>query len=511
LKTDKLIISGQDLTIADVVDVARHHRPVCISQQSYKRMAVSRQLVEDCVNEARVIYGITTGFGKFADVSISKEDSKQLQANLIVSHACGVGEPITEEYVRAMMLLRINALAVGNSGISQPTIDSLLALLNSQVVPYVPSKGSLGASGDLVPLAHMTLTLLGLGQAYYNGQLMESYEALERANLTPIELTSKEGLALINGTQAMNSYATLCVYDALNLNKVADIVSALTMEAVNAVIDAFDPRLHLLRHQDGQISTANNIRKLLSGSQRTSRQGQLRVQDAYTIRCVPQIHGPSKDATNYVDNIVSKEINAVTDNPIIFADTNEAISGGNFHGQPLAMALDFLAIAMSELADVSERRIERLVNSQLSGLPPFLVKNGGLNSGMMIPQYVAASLVGENRVLSHPAVVDSITSSANQEDHVSMGMTAARKLKTIIDNVTNVLAIELLTATQAIDLGNDKATLGAGTKPAYQLVRSVVSFMENDRYISPDIHKCAELIRSGQLLDAVTSAIGQLE
>lgn len=506
----KIIIDG-NLSLADVQKVAREKIQIEIAPEAYARMSLSRGLVESCVKQNRAVYGITTGFGKFSDVSISEANSKKLQKNLIMSHACGVGEPLPAEIVRAMMLLRINALAVGNSGVSKKTIDALVNVLNSEVVPLVPSKGSLGASGDLVPLAHMALTLLGMGEAYFKGKKMQAKRALAMAGLGPIELTSKEGLALINGTQAMNAFATLCVTDGTNLNKTADICAALTMEAQRAVTDAFDPRLHLLRRQSGQIAAAKNISRLLDGSERTTRQGEVRVQDAYTLRCVPQIHGPSKDALGYVTGIVEKEINAVTDNPVIFPETGDAISGGNFHGQCLAMALDFLAISLSELANVSERRIERLVNPQLSGLPAFLVKKGGLNSGFMIPQYVAASLVNENKVLSHPASVDSITSSANQEDHVSMGMTAARKAKTIVENVTNVLAIELMVAAQAVDFGDKTKALGQGTEAAYRTARGAVSFMDKDRFIAPDIAKCAELIKSGALVAAVEKAVGKLE
>ncbi|MEG1528271.1 MAG: histidine ammonia-lyase [Clostridia bacterium] len=506
----KIELNGSDLTIDDVVDVAYGRAEVSLAINSYERMAQSRAVVEDCVKNHRVVYGITTGFGKFSDVSISEQDSKKLQKNLIMSHACGVGEPIEKAYVRAMMLLRINALSVGNSGISRPTIDALVALLNSEVTPFVPSKGSLGASGDLVPLAHMTLTLLGEGYAYYQGKKILASKALKLAKLQPIELTSKEGLALINGTQAMCSYSCICLYQAIRLNKIADIVASLTIEAERGITDAFDSRIQKLRNQDGQIETAKNILRLLKGSQRTTRQGQIRVQDAYTLRCVPQIHGASKDALKYCLRIVGNEVNAVTDNPIIFPETAEAYSGGNFHGQYLAMTLDFLGISLAELANVSERRIERLVNPQLSGLPAFLVKKGGLNSGFMIPQYVAASLVGENKIYAHPACVDSISSSANQEDHVSMGMTAARKTKVIVENVTNVLAIELLTASQAIDFGDASKALGKGTSVAYKAVREVVSFMNKDRIIYTDIEKCAELITSGKLLEAVEKAVGEL-
>ncbi len=505
---DKIIISGKNLTVEEVIALSQGVRAE-VAASAYGEMAKSRALVDEVVKSGKAVYGITTGFGKFSEVSISQKNSETLQKNLIMSHACGVGEPLGKREVKAMMALRLNALAVGYSGVSKDTFDKLLALLNSDVTPYVPQKGSLGASGDLVPLAHMALTLIGLGDAYYKDKLMSAKKALKLANLTPAVLTSKEGLALINGTQAMCALACFVVNEGANYNKCADIISCLTVEALGGITDAYDERIHAIRNQKGQIDTAANLRKILQGSQRTTKQGQTHVQDAYTLRCIPQIHGPSKDALGYVAQVVEKEINAVTDNPIIFADTKEAFSGGNFHGQCLALALDFSAIALSELANVSERRIERLVNPQLSNLPAFLVKKGGLNSGMMIVQYTAASLVNENKVLSHPASVDSITSSANQEDHVSMGMTAARKARVICSNVANVLAIELLCACQAIDLSKDKP-LAKATSAAYDLVRKNVSFMDKDRYIAPDIEKCAALIISGKLLSEVEKITGKL-
>ncbi len=504
-----VVIDGLNLSLKDVLDVA-YGAKVEIAKEAYTRMAASRGLVNDIIKNKKSVYGITTGFGKFSEVSISEKDSEKLQKNLITSHACGVGKPLAQEAVRALMCLRLNALAVGNSGISRNTFDALKELLNSPIIPFIPEKGSLGASGDLVPLAHMTLTLLGIGDAYYDGLLMPAIKALNMANLSAIELSGKEGLALINGTCAMCALACLTVSDSINLNKTADICAALTCEALRGIIDAYDDRIHQLRHQSGQIKTAQNLRNLLSGSARTIKQGQLRVQDAYTLRCVPQIHGPSKDAISYVKDIVCKELNAVTDNPLIFADTNETLSGGNFHGQCLALPLDFAAIALSELANVSERRIERMVNPQLSDLPGFLVKEGGLNSGFMIVQYVAASLVNENKVLSHPASVDSITSSANQEDHVSMGMTAARKSREIAKNVTQVLAIELLTACQAIDIGDKNLNLAPATKAVYDLIRQKVSFMASDRYISPDIAAVEQLVKSGEIVRAAEKVIGEI-
>lgn len=507
-----VVVNGNTLTISDVVKVARGKEKVEICPLALPRIKASRDMVEKVVKEKKVVYGITTGFGKFSDVSISEEDSKLLQKNLIMSHACGVGAPFNEEAVRAMMLLRLNALTVGNSGVSQNTLETLKSFLNLNIIPVVPSKGSLGASGDLAPLSHIALALMGMGEVVFQDKRMPSEEALKKAGIKPCELTSKEGLALINGTQAMSALACLAVNDSNNLSVSADICASLTIEALKGITDAFDPRLHEVRRQKGQIATAANLRRILNGSKRTTRQGELRVQDAYTLRCIPQIHGATKDGLEYVETILSREVNAVTDNPVIFADTFEAISGGNFHGQYLSMGMDFLAIAVAELANVSERRTERMVNPQLSnGLNAFLVKNGGLNSGFMIPQYVAAALVSQNKVLAHPACVDSITSSANQEDHVSMGMTAALKAAEIVENVTNVLGIELLTACQALELDKAVDKLSPATKKVFELVRKEIPFVENDMYLSPLIHKAAELIRNGAVALAAQSVAGQLE
>lgn len=507
----KVILDGNSLTVQDVVSVARFGAVVELSPGVIQPMKASRDIVEETVRTGKVVYGINTGFGKFSDVSISEEDSKQLQLNLIMSHACGVGEPFSGEVVRAMMVLRLNALVVGNSGISTSTANTLLSIINSKVVPYIPSQGSLGASGDLAPLAHMAMCMIGLGQAYYDGQLMTAEQALAKAGIKKCQLTAKEGLALINGTQAMNANATLSIHDSFMLSSSADIIASMTLQALRAIIDAFDLRVHTIRKQSGQINTAKNILSLLSHSKLTTKQGELRVQDAYTLRCIPQIHGATKDALNYIDTIIANEVNAVTDNPLIFADDGHTISGGNFHGQYLSMALDFLGISMSEIANVSERRTERMVNPQLSnGLQAFLVKNGGLNSGFMIPQYVAAALVSENKVLAHPAVVDSITSSANQEDHVSMGMTAALKARRIINNVTNVLAIELLTACQAIELSDNVEKLSPCTRAVFELVRSRVPFVNEDMYMSPLINQTAQIVSSGELVEVVEAIIGKL-
>jgi len=496
---DTVIIDGNGITLEDVERVAKKNIRVELSLSAIEKIKKARTIVDNCVNNGEVKYGITTGFGKFCDVVISKEDNEALQKNLIISHACGVGKPLSIQQVRAVMLLRANALSVGNSGARYETVQALLNFLNSDITPVIPEQGSLGASGDLAPLAHMVLPLIGLGEVFYQNERMQSAEALAKVGLKPIVLKAKEGLALINGTQVMTAIGTLALLDAENLRDSADMIFSLTFQALGGIIDAFDERIHLLRRQTGQIQSAQIIRELLEGSKRITRQGEKRVQDAYTLRCVPQVHGASRDALSYVRSALEKEINAVTDNPIIFPDTGDIISGGNFHGQPIALAMDFLGIAVAELANISERRIERLVNPQLSGLPAFLIKNGGINSGFMITQYAAASLVSENKVLAHPASVDSIPSSANQEDHVSMGTIAARKAASIIANAENVLAIEALCACQAIDLENAKTQLSVFTKKAYDAVRERVDMITEDRVMYTEIDKARELLQAGML------------
>lgn len=497
---DKVIITGNSLTLEEVNAVCRNYEKVELSTLAVEKILESRKVVDDFVDNEDVVYGITTGFGKFSDVTISKEESKTLQKNLIITHAVGAGKPFDTEVVRGIMLLRINNLAKGYSGARLETIQTMIEMLNKKVHPVVPEKGSLGASGDLAPLSHMVLPMIGLGQAEYKGEILTGQEAMEKSGIPVIQLTAKEGLALINGTQVMSAVGALTVYDSLNILKVADIAAALSFEAQNGIIDALDKRLHDVRPHKGQIDTARIMKELLTGSKMTSRQGQIRVQDAYSLRCVPQVHGASKDAINYVKEKVEIEINSVTDNPIIFPETKEGISGGNFHGQPMALCFDFLGIALSELADISERRIERLVNPTLSGLPAFLVEHGGLNSGFMIIQYSAAALVSENKILAHPASVDSIPSSANQEDHVSMGTIAARKAREIMENVRRVLAMEIMCACQGIDLRGNKG-LGAGTKPVYEKVRKAVPMLKEDRPLYEDINKCEELIIKGTITE----------
>ncbi|SHK33558.1 histidine ammonia-lyase, partial [Anaerobranca californiensis DSM 14826] len=418
----------------------------------------------------------------------------------------GVGEPFPEEVVKTMMLLRANSLAKGYSGITMETLELLLEMINNDIIPLVPSQGSLGASGDLVPLAHIALVMIGRGKAYLNGEIVPGIEALNAVGLSPVELKAKEGLALINGTQAMTACGVLALKKSEEIKKLADVIAALTCEALNGIIDAYHPKVGEIRPHKGQQDSGENLRNLLAGSRLISRQGELRVQDPYTLRCIPQVHGGSREALDYVKKVVLTEVNSATDNPLIFSDEGQVISGGNFHGQPLAIAMDTLAIAISEFANISERRIERLVNPQLSGLPAFLVEEGGLNSGFMIPQYVAASLVSENKGLSTPASVDSIPSSANQEDHVSMGTIAARKALKVVENTINVLAIELLCAVQALDF-KGPGKMSPITREIYDLVRSKVSKLVEDRELHQDINKCAELIKSGTILKIVSKYI----
>jgi histidine ammonia-lyase len=498
-------IDGNHLTLEDVIKVAKYNYKVELSHAAKERVLESRKIVEHIVDNNKVVYGITTGFGKFADVTISQVDCKTLQRNLILSHACGYGDNFSKEITRCIMLLRANALSKGYSGIRLETLETLIEMLNKGVHPSIPEKGSLGASGDLAPLAHMVLPMLGEGEAEYKGELLSGKEAMEIAGINIIELTAKEGLALINGTQAMTAVGALALYESINLLKLTDVAAALSLEALRGIKDAFYLDIHHIRPHDGQIATAENILSLIEGSTYITKQGELRVQDAYSLRCIPQVHGASKDAINYVKGKMDIEMNSVTDNPIIISE-DMVISGGNFHGQPMALSFDFLGIAVAELGNISERRLERLINYQLNDLPPFLVKKGGLNSGFMITQYAAASLVSENKILAHPASVDSIPSSANQEDHVSMGTIAARKALSIADNVKRVIATELMAACQAIDFRNGY-NLGKGTEVAYKTIRQYIDFIEEDKVMYKELDKCTELINNNKLLSSVENII----
>lgn len=506
-----IMINGRDLTVEQVIKVCREGEQVAITEEAQKAVKKARDYVDKKLEEGAIIYGLTTGFGKFSDTFISNDETADLQRNLIISHTCALGNPLPTPVVRGIMLLRCNALSRGNSGIRPGTLNTLLEMLNKGVHPQIPEKGSLGASGDLAPLSHMVLTMIGEGEAEYQGSVMPSKEAMAKAGIETVELAAKEGLALINGTQVMTSIGVNVLYDALNLAKAADIATAMTAEALNGITKAYDPKVHLVRGHQGQMDAAENLRHLLNGSDNAKPVNPNKVQDPYSLRCIPQIHGASRDAFKYVYDAVTREINAVTDNPLIFPDEDEVISGGNFHGQPMALAFDFLKMAISELANVSERRSERLINPQLSeGLAPFLTKHGGVCSGFMIAQYAAASMVSENKIYAHPACVDSIPSSGNQEDHVSMGTTAARTAAMVLDNAQKVIGIELFAASQGIWLRGEKG-LSPATKAAYDFIRKTVDPVDEDVVMHYELKKFDEMIKTNAIVDVVEDAVGKLK
>ncbi|NLW20435.1 MAG: histidine ammonia-lyase [Clostridiales bacterium] len=495
--TSGIMIDGHSLTLGQVVQVARGLAPVTIAPQALEAMQASRERVEAIVQKDQPVYGINTGFGSLSTVSISADEANLLQNNLIISHAVGVGSPLPQDVVRGMLLLRANALCQGYSGIRPQLVQTLVDMLNAGVHPIIPRQGSLGASGDLAPLSHMALVLLGLGEARYQGAVLPGARAMEMAGIPTQRLLAKEGLALINGTQAMGGVGALALADALWAARLADLAAGFSLEGLLGNLSAFDPRVHQVRPHPGQMLVADNLRMLCAGSQLLENARGQRVQDAYSLRCVPQVHGAVRGALAHVAQVLETEFNAVTDNPLVF-EGDEVISGGNFHGEPLALALDYLSIAVAELASISERRLERLVNPQLSGgLPPFLSPRPGVNSGMMIIQYTAASLVSENKVLAHPASVDSIPSSANQEDHVSMGMSAARKARQVVDNTLTVLAMELLAAAQAVSLREGQPS------PFYQalhaLIREKTPFLQEDRELRLDVQAMNRLVRLGEI------------
>jgi histidine ammonia-lyase len=512
-----IVLDGHSLTLEEFVAVARFHASVEIADSAMEAMKKSRALTEKIAAEKRVAYGITTGFGDFATIAVPEEMSNQLSTNLILSHCTGTGEPYADEVVRGMMLLRANAICVGVSGVRPLLVEMMVEMLNKNVTPVVPQKGSLGASGDLAPLSHMGLVLLGRGEAMYQGEKLTGAEAMKRAGIQTVEtLVCKEGLGITNGTCAMTSVGALNLYDTLRAALLADLVASMSLTALTGQLDAFQERMHTVRGHAGQIRVARNIRNLTAGCEILKNSQGDRVQDAYALRCIPQVHGGIRDSLEYVKSKVDIELNAVTDNPMIFTEDEAVISGGNFHGEPMALAFDFLGIACSELADISERRTERMVNAALSnGLTPFLTTQPGVNSGFMIVQYSAASMVSENKVLAHPASVDSIPSSANQEDMVSMGTTAARKAGWILQNTLSVLAFELLTACQAIDIRRRKGTHGKGLSPVQEAVfshvREKVDFYEVDREIWPDIKVLEAMVRSGELLDIAQSKVADFE
>jgi len=505
-----IVLDGDTLTIADVIAVSREFAKVGVSATGEKRIAASRAVVEKVLKSEQPVYGISTGFGEFSRIFISCQEREKLQRNLILSHAAGVGPLLPEDAVRAAMLLRANSLTKGYSGIRLSTVEKLLELLNKHVYPAVPSKGSVGASGDLAPLAHVALVLMGEGEALVNGQLVSGREALMVAGIEPISLGGKEGLALINGTQIMTAIGALVWHDANILMKTADIAAALSLEALRGTRAAFDPRIGLARPHEGQVVTAANILKLTADSAIIASHVHCgKVQDAYSLRCVPQVHGASKDALRRIAEVLAVEMNAATDNPLIMPETGEIISGGNFHGQPVALAMDYLKIALAEIGSISERRINRILDNHLSDLPPFLTAYPGIDSGLMITQYTAAALVSENKVLAHPASVDSIPTSANQEDHVSMGTIAARQAREILDNVRYVLAIELLAAAQGCDFLRP-LTPGVGTGAAHDCIRRLVPHLEEDRVPAPDIRAIYDSIATGELVTAAEKAVGTL-
>ena len=504
-----VVINGKDLTVEDVIKVCREGEKVEIAEDAKAAVNKARAYIEEKLENNAVIYGLTTGFGKFANVKISMEDTERLQKNLIRSHTCSLGDCFDQKYVRAAMLLRANALARGNSGIRLETLQTLVDMLNAGIHPLVPEKGSLGASGDLAPLSCIALGLIGEGFCEYRGEIRPSADVMQEKGIEPVSLEAKEGLALNNGTQMLTAVGLNVLWDAMRLAKVADIACAMTDEALHGITAAYDPKIQELRGHQGQKDVAANLLNLLEGSGNAKRVQESKVQDPYTLRCVPQIHGASRDAFDYVYDAVTTEINAVTDNPIVFPDEDQVISGGNFHGQPMALAFDFMKMAISELADVSERRIERLVNPALSeGLPAFLTKYGGVCSGFMITQYAAASMVSENKIYDHPASVDSIPSSGNQEDHVSMGTTAARTAAMVLDNAEKVLGIEIGCAAQAIwlreEIGeNEISDLAPATKAAYDHVREVSDPVDNDVIMHDELVKFEKMVKDGSLLAAV--------
>ncbi len=492
-----LELDGQKLSLAQVADVARGAEQVGLAEAARARIERARLTVEKIIEEGRIVYGVNTGFGKLSDVHIAPSELRQLQLNLVRSHACGVGPALSEGETRAMLLLRANVLALGYSGARTSVVEMLLEMLARGVHPVIPEKGSVGASGDLAPLAHLALTVIGEGEAVYRGERMASMDALRAAGLKPLQLEAKEGLALLNGTQAMCAVGGLALHRALKLSELADVAGAMTLEALKGTPAAFDERIHLARPHPGQLAVAAHLRELLQESEiRNSHlENDPRVQDAYSLRCMPQVHGAVRSALAHAREIIETETGSATDNPLVFSDGEEVLSGGNFHGAPVALALDYAALALTDLASISERRIERLVNPDMSeGLPAFLTAHPGMSSGFMIAQVTAVALLNEMKVLAHPASIDNLPTSGGKEDHVSMGMTAATKLRTIVDNAEHVISIELLAAAEGLEY---RAPLvpGRGVRRAYEQLRARVPRLEQDRALSPDIQRIAEAIR----------------
>jgi histidine ammonia-lyase len=506
----RILLDGSSLRLEEVAQVAAGLCAVDLSEPAVAAVGRARDQVETILAEGRTAYGINTGFGNLAEVRIPPADLTRLQLNLVRSHACGVGNPLPAHEARALVLLRANVLSKGHSGIRPETLRLLMEMLNRDVVPVIPEKGSVGASGDLAPLAHLALTLVGEGECWFEGRRMPAAEALSAAELAPVTLGAKEGLALVNGTQAMAAVGTLALLRAESLATTADLAGALSLDALLGSVKPFDEKIQAVRPHPGQATVAANLRAILEGSKIVeSHWDCAKVQDPYSLRCMPQVHGAARDGMAFCRGILEREVNSATDNPLLFPDVGEVISGGNFHGQYPALALDVLAMAVAELGSVSERRIEQLVNPTLSGLPPFLAPNPGLDSGFMIAQVTAAALVNENKVYCHPASVDSIPSSAGREDHVSMGMTSALKVRTVVENVRTILAIELLVAAQALEHRLPVAP-GRGLRPVHARIREKVPPLTEDRTFHRDIEAVCDLVDAGLLVGAAESAVGHL-
>lgn len=505
-----ITLTGNALSLSDLEAVAKGAK-VAFNDGAMATMRASRSVVDGAVARGEVIYGVNTGFGNFADVRIGPSDLETLQRNLVRSHAAGVGPLLSTVETRALMVLRANVLAKGFSGARAETAQLLLDCLNRGIHPRVPEQGSVGASGDLAPLAHVALLLMGEGECRVEGRSLKAADALAAAGLRPVILGAKEGLALINGTQFMTAIAGLALIEAETLTRTADVVAAMTTDALLGTDVAFDPRIHAARPHPGQAASARNLRRLLEGSKlRESHRSCGRVQDAYSLRCAPQVHGACRDAMAFVRRTLEIEMNSATDNPMVFAETGEMLSGGNFHGEPAALAADFLAIAAAEIGSISERRIERLVNPSLSGLPAFLTEDGGLRSGFMMAHVTAASLASENKSLAHPASVDSITTSANKEDHVSMGPIAARQARSVVTNVRRILAIEALAAAEAVEFHRPLKTSDA-LEAVHATLRSAVPRYDSDRIMGPEIEAVADLVGGGALVRAAEGVLGAVE
>ncbi len=506
-----IVLDGEGLTLEDVVRVSRDYAKVSLSDLASERMEASRRLADDIGREGRIAYGIKTGIGKLANVSIPEDEIRQLQTNIVRSHSAGVAEPLPEEIVRAMMVLRANGLAKGLSGVRPAIVDFLCEMLNRRVHPIVPRKGSVGASGDLAPLAHMSLVMIGEGEALYQGERLGGAEALESAGLEQVDLLAKEGLALINGTSLMAGYGCLALWDAYVVIKDALIAGALSFEALKASSQPFDARIQAARPHPGQVVAAKHLLRILQDSEIIpSHKDCGKVQDAYTLRCMPQVFGACLDVLSHAERVLNVEINSATDNPLLFPKDGESLSCGNFHGQPISFALDFMAIALSSLGAFIERRIARLVDGHLSELPPFLTTESGLNSGLMLAQYTAAALASENKVLAHPASADSIPTSANQEDFVCMGPAAGEKLLMVLRNVRYLLAIEYLCAAQGLEFLKPLKP-GKGALSAYGFLRRFVPPVEDDRPISSDMERIYGLLSEGEVVKEVEEAIGPLD